>query len=325
MGGAANLQELRTRKELLIDLLQEDAEDVEPPPDDAPKHWSEKEIRAYFASEGSKVPAPPKLEQWVTARSPPEGDPAVRLLCFHHAGGNSVFFKEWITKQLFPSHFDIIAVELPGRRETTSKDYHVRMRPLAEELAEVLTPVLDGGDKPFIFFGHSLGALVSFELTRELRRQGRRLPSHLVMSCRVPPQVSLEELDIPELHQIEDDDAFVDAMVEHYQNPDLKRVTAMGGDIKEGAIRPLKADMELFETYVPCEKEEPFPVSITAYAGKLDAANPVKACKRWQEHTTGSFVFKVYEGGHFFWRPSAAQLVADIVTEVDLKIASGTL
>src|SRR5690349_236164 len=86
---------------------------------------------------------------------------SVRLFCFAHAGGGASFFRGWAAG--LPESVEVSPVQLPGRETRFREPPFTRLGQLTEALAEALRPHLD---RPFAFFGHSLGALVAFELAR---------------------------------------------------------------------------------------------------------------------------------------------------------------
>ena len=93
----------------------------------------------------------------------------VRLFCFPYAGGGASVYRGWASD--LPDFVEVCPVQLPGREGRFREPAFTRLGPLVEALTESLRPCLD---RPFAFFGHSLGALVAFELSRRLRREGRR-------------------------------------------------------------------------------------------------------------------------------------------------------
>lgn len=96
----------------------------------------------------------------------PNSQATMRLFCFPYAGGSSLIFRQW--SDSLPSTVEVCAVELPGRGMQMKLAPFTRLEPLIEALALAIKPHLD---KPFAFFGHSMGALVSFELARFLRKR----------------------------------------------------------------------------------------------------------------------------------------------------------
>ncbi|WP_208344832.1 thioesterase II family protein, partial [Aetokthonos hydrillicola] len=114
----------------------------------------------------------------------PNPDALVRLFCFPYAGASSVIFRTW--NDNLPSTVEVYAIELPGRGVQIKSPPFTRLEPLVEAIAQILLPHLN---KPFAFFGHSMGALVSFEVTRLLRKEYGLHTLHLFLSGRRAPQI----------------------------------------------------------------------------------------------------------------------------------------
>src|SRR5690349_4894990 len=100
-----------------------------------------------------------------------------RLFCFPYAGGAAAIFRDWGSK--LPSSIDVFPVQLPGHGHRLSEPLFKRVEPLVESTAEALMPHLKGS---FAFFGHSMGAILSFELAHLLRREHKPGPTHLFLS-----------------------------------------------------------------------------------------------------------------------------------------------
>jgi len=118
----------------------------------------------------------------------------IRLFCFPYAGGGASIFRTW--HERFPSEVEICPVQWPGREGRLAEAPIADLPVLVEKVAVALAPYLD---IPYAFLWHSMGALVSFELTRYLRRTDRlALPVHLFVSGRRAPQIP--DLDPPTSH-----------------------------------------------------------------------------------------------------------------------------
>src|SRR5918911_2389095 len=96
----------------------------------------------------------------------PNPEARLHLFCFPYAGGGSQIFRQW--PQRLPSIVQVYSALLPGRGQRLREPPYPCLSALVEQLARVIEPYLD---KPFAFFGHSLGAIIAFELARRLRRQ----------------------------------------------------------------------------------------------------------------------------------------------------------
>ena len=145
-----------------------------------------------FASEtSSDIRVAPPYAAWTGGvLADPAGSTAVRLFCFPCAGAGASAFREW--PHSLPRTVALFPMQLPGREGRFMELAHTEFRPLIEGLARALVPLLD---VPFAFFGHSMGAIIAFELARELRRTLGTQPVHLfVAGARAP---HLPDRDIP--------------------------------------------------------------------------------------------------------------------------------
>src|SRR5688500_13779794 len=110
-------------------------------------------------------------------RPSPNPQAKLRLFCFPYAGGGAQIYRTWANG--FSSAVEICAIQLRGRGSRIRETPFTRLQPMVEELAHVLIPYLD---LPFAFFGHSMGALIGFELARRLRSEPNIIPSYLSVS-----------------------------------------------------------------------------------------------------------------------------------------------
>ena len=207
---------------------------------------------------------------------------APRLFCFPHAGGGA-------GQPLALSGWTAVPVRLPGRESRLAEAPFERMGPLVAALADHIDSYLD---HPFAFFGHSVGAVVAFELARELRRRSRPLPKMLISSGarapqfrrhHVPPPAPSREAFVEELRRLEGIPAEV------LDDPALMR-----------AILPaLASDAALYRNYVYAETP-PLPIPVRAYGGADDPNVRREHLDGWAEQTTASFAVRVFPGGHFY-------------------------
>jgi medium-chain acyl-[acyl-carrier-protein] hydrolase len=161
-------------------------------------------------------------------------------------------------------------------------------------MTPAITPYLD---KPFVLFGHSMGAIVAFELARKMRRDNNLLPECLMVSGRVAPHVSIPRPPIHALPQAE----FVEG---------LKALNGTPKEVLEDEglmdlITPLlRADLAVHEAYAYAE-EAPLKCDILAFGGLQDSEAGRDAVGAWRTHTEGRFIQRMVPGDHFFI--SAAQ------------------
>src|SRR5262249_42750474 len=109
-----------------------------------------------------------------------ESESRIRLFCFPYAGSSAQIFHGW--QQDLPRTIEVTPVHLPGRGKRIREKPFTELTALAEVLTGEISPHVD---KPYALFGHSLGAIIAFEVARGLRRRGLPLPRRLFVSgCR---------------------------------------------------------------------------------------------------------------------------------------------
>lgn len=233
----------------------------------------------------------------------PRPDAALRLICFPHAGGGAASFHPFAA--LLPPAIEMMAVQLPGRETRLGEAPFRAMAPLVEAVQRGIAPVLD---KPFAFFGHSMGALVAFELARALRRSGMPLPGSIVVSGRRAPTVPNTEAP---LHVLSDT-AFVDALVRRYDA--IPRVIRDEPELMALFIPVMKADFATFETHVH-QDEPPLPCAVGLYGGRSDPQT--QQMPGWAPLFAGPARTRLFDGGHFYLadqrRAVAAALAEDVL------------
>jgi len=112
--------------------------------------------------------------KWIVCQEP-NPDASVRLFCFPYAGGSASAFRTWATH--IPPYIEVCAIQLPGHETRLREPLMTSLPPLTCALADALAPYLD---KPFTFFGHSMGAIICFELARKLRKRVGRIERILI-------------------------------------------------------------------------------------------------------------------------------------------------
>lgn len=242
------------------------------------------------------------LNPWVTLPRP-NPTARVRLFCFPFAGAGASVFYTW--PQTLPAEVEVVPVQLPGRESRLMEKPYTAMPELVEKLGEVLEPYLD---MPFAFFGHSNGAIMSFELARKFRREGRAMPLHLFLSGRPASHLPSRH---PEIHHLPEPE-FIEQLRRLEGTPE--EVLA-NREIMQLLIPLLRADFALAETYkhVP---EPPLDVPVSAYGGVKDKDVSEEESAAWAEHTTGPFHLKMFPGGHFFINENRPLVLAELVREL---------
>jgi len=215
----------------------------------------------------------------------------MRLICFPYAGGGASIFRSW-SQDAMLSGVEVCAVQFPGREARITESPVDDMRRLVPLLREELEPYLD---RPFAFFGHSIGALVSFELARELRRTCGIEPCHLFASgCPAPHLPHSDRMwDLPDEEFLERLRRFNGTPPDVLNHPELMDMMLPG----------LRADLALRDRY-DYRDEPSMSCPITAFGGMADTHVDCMMLQAWRQHTRERFQLWLFQGDHFFIRSS---------------------
>ena len=227
---------------------------------------------------------------WIWTPKPNEKAPLV-VYCFHHAGGAAQTFRLWSDE--FSELAEIRAVQLPGRADRSREACIRNLSELTKFLGEQIfsTPQ----NRAFAFFGHSLGALIAYDLIIHLRNENVRLPIALGVASRLAPQIKTFKESIYQL----DDDAFLAALTQRY-GPSPGQEYLEDPDIRAMFVPMMKADMQLFDSF-EFTQGPALDIPIFAAFGSDDPSMQEVHMKAWGAHTTKKFCLENQSGGHFFW------------------------
>ncbi|MFJ7208026.1 thioesterase II family protein [Streptomyces sp. NPDC098789] len=226
----------------------------------------------------------------------------VRLVCFPHAGGAASYFFQ-VSRQLSPVA-EVLAVQYPGRQERRKEPFISGVT----ELADVLVAELrQWADRPLALFGHSMGALVAYEVARRLEEEGIK-PVALFASGRGAPSLSRDE----GVH-LRDDEGLLD------------KVRELGGtagalledpDVVEMLMPAIRNDYRAVETYRHTPGP-PLACPLVVFTGDADPQVTVAGAQAWDAFSTGDFELNTYSGGHFFLDAHAAHVLGRIRSRLD--------
>lgn len=225
----------------------------------------------------------------------------LRLFCFPCAGGSAVSYLSW--REILPAKVEVCPVEMPGHgsrlREPLYKHFPYLVNAVAEGLANEF-------DKPFAFFGHSMGAILAFELARTLRRQFGLVPKQLFVAAHRAPQ--LPDPD-PGTHLLPDKEM-------------EEKLKLLGGTPPEALQEPellqlvlpiFRADFTALDNYeyVP---ESPLACPILACGGVADRIASRLQLESWRDQTVSDFSLQIFPGGHFFLFQTAQPLLLGVLS-----------
>ncbi|MFH8978142.1 thioesterase II family protein [Streptomyces sp. NPDC017890] len=233
-------------------------------------------------------------DQWVR-RYHPAPDTSPRLVCFPHAGGSASFYFP-VSAALSPG-VDVAAVMYPGRQDRRAEPGIEDIATMADRAAAALVPFTD---RPLTFFGHSMGAVIAFEVARRFERDGRG-PVHVFASGRRAPSVFRPE----NVHQ-RDDDGIV-AEMKALSGTDSR---VLGDEELLRMVLPaIRSDYRAIEKY-RAEPGATIGAPLTVLTGDADPRTSLDDARAWEQHTTGGFDLKVFPGGHFFLSERATDVLA---------------
>jgi medium-chain acyl-[acyl-carrier-protein] hydrolase len=226
-------------------------------------------------------------------------DAELRLFCLPYAGGGAAVYREWA--DLIPGDIQLCPLELPGRGSRMGEEPFVRLTPLVNALVDAFQTAFD---RPFAFFGHSMGGLIAFELARALHERGDPVPVHLFISGKAAPGVPSPLTDV---HSAADGDV-------------MRRLRKLGGtpqvllenaELMELMLPTLKADFSVIETYEH-RVRTPLPIPMTVFGGVDDEVVPPPALEGWREHSSEGCRLRLFPGDHFFPHSATADITAAI-------------
>ncbi|TDC67119.1 thioesterase [Micromonospora sp. KC207] len=236
-------------------------------------------------------------------RFEPAPEAGVRLLVLPHAGGSASFYRP-VSRALAP-RVEVVTAQYPGRQDRHRERPLPTIAALADQLAEVMS-ALD--DRPLMVFGHSMGAVVGYELAQRLRTAGARAPIRFFASGRrAPSRHRVETVHlrddpgiIAELRRLSGSNA--DALA----NPEVMRL----------AMPSVRADYRAIETYRHTH-DAPLGCPITVLTGDADPQVTLEEARAWREHSTAEVEVQVLPGGHFFVVEQAPRVLRILAAAAD--------
>ncbi|WP_339834929.1 alpha/beta fold hydrolase [Paenibacillus sp. FSL R7-0272] len=241
-----------------------------------------------------------KYNSWIVSFYP-VATPRLRIFCFPYAGGNAIAYKDW--GDYFPEDIEVCCIQLPGRGDRLLESPISSIPVIMEKLGECFLDFAKG--IPFVFFGHSMGALLAFEFTQYLKKHHQIEPEALFVSAHRAPYLPRKDNSI------------------YYNLPDdelLMRLKELNGtpdwffdepELVKLSLPTIKADLELCE----CYSYQDYPllnIPVYAFGGTRDPEISEDSIKAWEKHTMSEFQANSLPGDHFFLHSSEELLVSEI-------------
>lgn len=242
----------------------------------------------------------------------PNPHASLRLFCFPYAGGSAGIFRDW--QFALPAFVELVAIQLPGHAQRMKEPAFTRMAALVESL---ITDVRRAaGRVPFDFFGHSMGAIVAFEVARKLRDRFSLSPMTLFVSGRQAPH--LAEKNAPTYK-----------LPDHEFVAELRRLNGTPREVFDNPelidllLAPIRADFEAIHTYRysgPAKLACP----IYAFGGLEDSEVSEQELDAWRIHTSARFRKVLLPGQHFFLNSQRDLLLKHISQDQIGRIATSS-
>ncbi len=230
----------------------------------------------------------------------PISQPTLRLFCFHPSAAGASLFRLW--GKYLPSNIEVCAIQLPGRETRIKEPLITEWDNLLPTLTQALLPLIE--EHPFVFFGHSLGALISFEVVHKLRREKLPIPKYMFVSGRRAPQIPIDNLR----HQASNQE-LISTLREYGGTPEA---VLQNQDLMELFLPVLRADFTLNEKYMYFP-EAPLESPIVAFRGTNDVAVSWQQLSQWEQHTISNFALHEFPGGHMFFQKEPKTLIETIL------------
>ncbi|MBV1855867.1 thioesterase II family protein [Catellatospora tritici] len=223
----------------------------------------------------------------------------MRLFCFPYAGGGVSVFRDWPAS--LPDDIEPWAIQLPGREDRLGAPPLNRMGDVLNALVPAIIPNLD---RPFAFFGHSMGALVAWSLACSLQRMEAGSPTRLFASGSVPPQAR----DSAAQYHAGSDEELIEKLRSWRATPEA---VLSDPELMTLLLPVIRADLAVIETYrftgpplLNC------PISV--FGGTEDEPAGNATLPRWGELTAGGFDLRMFPGDHFFLHSARTAVLAEI-------------
>ena len=230
--------------------------------------------------------------------------PALNLLCLPYAGASAQMFCQWPAH--FPPEVGISLVHLPGRGKRLFEKPFTRLSSLVDAIVQNIPGELL--EYPFAIYGHSMGALLGFEIARAVRRRYGIAPVQLLLSGRSAPHVVPSRAAAFSLPH----DEFIVRLRELNGTP---RELLEDPEATEFFLPVLRADFELVDTY-QYRPERRLSCPISVYGGLQDEEAPVTGLETWKEHTSAEFKVRLFPGDHFFIHASGTHFLEILRSDV---------
>ncbi|WP_424102387.1 beta-ketoacyl synthase N-terminal-like domain-containing protein [Moorena producens] len=247
-----------------------------------------------------------KTSRWI-AYHQPKPNARLRLFCFHPWGSSASMFQGWSDQLL--TDIEVLPIQLPGRQRRLQEKPFTEFVPLIQVLGEIISPYLD---RPFAFFGHSMGALIAFELAHVLEEDYNLKPLHLFLSAALPPSDTSLSKEFESFSQ--------EQKLNYLMNiSEIPKDIYDDPSLLQELMNVFKADLQLLQSYRYVAKL-PLSCPISSFGGINDSLTSEKQLSEWSKYTSSTFEVQMFPGKHMFLKDSKKLLLDTISQMLSIKI-----
>ncbi|MCB1956574.1 MAG: thioesterase [Rhodocyclaceae bacterium] len=252
----------------------------------------------------------PYVHRFIPARTQ---RPRIRLFLFPFAGASASVYREWPAR--FDHDHEVLALQLPGRGSRLAEPAHQDYRRLVAEIAEAVRGEV--ADVPYAFFGHSMGALLAFQVACHFATRGIRPPECLFLSGRKAPHLPGTRLPVAQMS----DGDFIEELRRMEGTPPA---LLQNRELMALLLPTVRADFLLLDDWqrqAPSRPERaPLRVPIHVLVGRRDPHCSPEDGALWDAYTDGNFELLEYNGGHFFVQSHQSRVIADVRQRLDARL-----
>jgi pyochelin biosynthesis protein PchC len=237
----------------------------------------------------------------------------VSLVCLPHAGGSASFF--FPLASAMPPAVEVFAVQYPGRQDRRADRALEDIGELADRIATAVTALAERTDRPFALFGHSMGAVLGYEVAARLEAAGGPAPAVLFASGRRAPSRPRTEVAPVHLRS----DAGIVAEINTLNGTDQRLLA--DAELLRMILPAIRSDYRAIETY----RHRPgvsLRCPVAVFTGDADPHTTVEEAHAWSEHTTGRCTVRVFPGGHFFLTGVLPEIVQAVLHQLQTPTAA---
>ncbi len=230
--------------------------------------------------------------------------PKLQLFCFPYGGSGPGAYRSW--QNHFGDQVELTGILYPGREARIADPLMIDIKKITASLLPSILPRLH---RPFAFFGHSMGALISFELTRMLQAANKPMPSQLIVSGTGAPHIPERD----PIHHLPDQE-FMQAVIDLNGLP--PEVLA-NRELLAYALPVIRADFTACETYEFDQQGGKIGCPLTVFGGSKDPLVEADDFEQWEQHAGDEYQLQMFDGDHFFIDTHRDQVLSCVQQRLD--------